>query len=260
MKQQKNGKTSERIHRTQTQRAGPGVSNEGAQQLLKLNHQATSIIELRQLLEEAYEELQRLSTDSTYAGKVEHHISCVNDALAITEGIFAAAEHLIRTGNVTAFHAAIQSPGGSLLFRGRELVFSGATNGVLAVLGGVATANVSLQRSPLQTEIGRRSHAALAGCTSVLTNVCPTIALIDAVLPESVKLSTTLEGGSAAMAALSEGLITGNSDGMVAVHEQLKSGEHGWLLSEASKAGEFWSRDGAFSTAGAELADWWSSP
>ena len=236
------------------------MSNEGAQQLLKLNHQATSIIELRQLLEEAYEELQRLSTDSNYAGKVEHHISCVNDALAITEGVFAAAEHLLQTGNVTAFNAAIQSPGGSILFRGRELVFSGATNGVLAVLGGVATANVSLQQSPLQTETGRRSHAALAGCTSVLTSINPTIALIDAALPESVKLSTTLEGGSAALAAMSEGLITGNSDGMVAAHEQLKSGEHGWLLAQASKAGEFWSRDGAFSTAGAELADWWSSP
>ena len=98
-------------------------------------------------------------------------------------------------------------------------MFSGATNGVLAVLGGLTTANVSFQRSPLQTDTGRRSHAALAGCTSALTNVCPTIALIDAVLPESVKLSTTLEGGSAAMAAMSEGLITGNSDGMVAVHE-----------------------------------------
>lgn len=235
-------------------------SNSTHQRLLILQQQACAVLAVRDLLTDSNEMLEALTTDPNQASEIEQQIADVNAAHSTAGLLFQAAELLMQTGQSEAFSRALSGPAGELLFKGGELTFSQPVSGALTLLEGVATANSTLQSSPLQTTAGKQAHATLAGGTVALSNANPVVAVVDALLPQNLKPSTTLKGGVAATAALTEGLLTDNETGMVATQQQLSSGEHGYLLKEASQAGEFWARDGAFSSAATELEDWWSHP
>jgi hypothetical protein len=165
-------------------------------------------------------------------------------------------------GAAAALEASLQASqvGRGLLAAGRVVSSKAFVNGLMAV-GAAMDTVAAHQDSPNTTTGGRAANAALAGGGGALVMAHPAVGVADALVPEDYKLSQVYRGGAAALSAIGEGVVTGDTRGMDAVHERSKAGEYGKVMKTASEAGDYWAEKGI--TGGlAEFADavtWWLS-
>ena len=111
---------------------------------------------------------------------------------------------------------------------------------VSAVLDGINAYETSQNR----TETGRIADATVTGASGALVVANPLTAIADVVLPKDYKLSTMYRGGSGAVTALGEGLLTGDTSAMESFHEASKRGEYGKVMQLSSEAGDYWAEHG----------------
>ena len=113
--------------------------------------------------------------------------------------------------------------------------------GALSILSSAISGVQSFQNSDATTTGGRTLDAMLDASGALMIGANPIVGTIDSLLPEEVRISTLLNGGSTALATMTEGLLTGNTDGMESFIQHARDGQYTWLMKEAVEAGEFWS-------------------
>lgn len=127
--------------------------------------------------------------------------------------------------------------------------------GAAALFEGISAFVTSKNR----TTAGKVADATLAGASGALVVANPVTALADFVLPKDYKLSKMYRGGSGAVTALGEGLLTGDTSAMEGFHEASKRGEYGKVMQLSSEAGDYWAEHGVvggLKEFGRELWDW----
>lgn len=95
-----------------------------------------------------------------------------------------------------------------------------------------------------QTTEGKIADATLSGASGALVVANPATAIADFLLPKNYKLTKMYRGGSGAVTALGEGLLTGDTSAMEGFHEASKSGEYGKVMQVSSEAGDYWAEHG----------------
>jgi hypothetical protein len=161
----------------------------------------------------------------------------INKLLALLERSSSGAKLL-------AFMRRLKSP-----WVGRVLI------GATAILEGINAYVTSKNR----TTAGKVADATLTGASEALVVANPATAVADLVLPEDYKLSKMYRGGSGAVTALGEGLLTGDTSAMESFHEASKRGEYGKIMQLSSEAGDYWAEHGVIGGLkefGRELWDW----
>jgi hypothetical protein len=127
--------------------------------------------------------------------------------------------------------------------------------GATAVFEGINAYVTSKNR----TTGGKVADATLTGASEALVVANPVTALTDLALPKNYKLSTMYRGGSGAITALGEGIVTGDISAMESFHEASKRGEYGKVMQLSSEAGDYWAEHGVIGGLkefGRELWDW----
>ena len=127
--------------------------------------------------------------------------------------------------------------------------------GATAVFEGVNAYVTSKNR----TTAGKAADATITGASEALVVANPVTAIADLVLPKDYKLSKLYRGGSGAVTAIGEGLLTGDTSAMEDFHEASKRGEYGKVMQAASEAGDYWAEHGivgGLKDFGRELWDW----
>ena len=195
--------------------------------------------------------------------KARSALTAAQKAFASERPAVAEAEKLLRTaaacrgttqgvlvqkiGQLTVkFTAALsQSPvGRALLVTNRVVLSKPVVNGLL-VVGAALDAIAAYQQSPAQTQAGRLTNAALAAGFGVLIAKKSPVAIVDAfVLPTGYKLSEIYKGTAAALPAIGEGLLAGDTRAMDEFHARAMKGSYGKVMEAASEAGEYWDQKG----------------
>lgn len=121
-----------------------------------------------------------------------------------------------------------------------DVIPTSDANGALGLASAAVAGVKSYQESPAATTGGKTLDALLDASGALMVGANPVVGTIDALLPADMKLSTFFDGASSAMATMTEGLITGESDGMEAFMEHAKEGDYTWIMKEAVEAGEYW--------------------
>ena len=121
-----------------------------------------------------------------------------------------------------------------------DIIPTADANGALSVASAAVTGVKSFQESAAMTTAGKTLDAMLDASGSLMVGANPVVGLVDTLLPQDMKFSTLLDGGSTAMATMVEGLVTDESDGMEAFMENAKDGDYTWIMKEAVEAGEYW--------------------
>ena len=127
--------------------------------------------------------------------------------------------------------------------------------GTSAVFEGINAYVTSKNR----TTGGKLADATLTGASEALVVANPVTALADLALPKDYKLSKMYRGGSGAVTALGEGLVSGDTSAMESFHEASKRGEYGKVMQVSSEAGDYWAEHGVIGGLkefGQELWDW----
>jgi hypothetical protein len=127
--------------------------------------------------------------------------------------------------------------------------------GAAAVFEGINAYLTSKNR----TTAGKVADATLTGASEALVVANPVTALADLILPKDYKLSKMYRGGSGAVTALGEGLLTGDTSAMESFHEASKRGEYGKVMQVSSEAGDYWAEHGVIGGLkefGQEFWDW----
>jgi hypothetical protein len=127
--------------------------------------------------------------------------------------------------------------------------------GATAVFEGINAYVTSKNR----TVTGKVADATITGASEALVVANPATALLDFALPKKYKLSKMYRGGSGAVTALGEGLLSGDTSAMEGFHEASKRGEYGKVMQLSSEAGDYWAEHGVIGGLkefGRELWDW----
>ena len=196
--------------------------------------------------------------------KARSALTAAQKAFAIERPAVAEAEKLLRTaaacrgttegvlvqkiGQLTVkFTAALSQSrvGRSLLVTNRVLLSKPVVNGLL-VVGAALDAIAAYQQSPAQTQAGRLTNAALAAGFGVMigTGKRGRVAIVDAVLPTGYKLSEIYKGTAAALPAIGEGVLAGDTRAMDEFHARAMKGSYNKVMKAASEAGEYWDQKG----------------
>jgi hypothetical protein len=147
---------------------------------------------------------------------------------------------------VVKFTAALsQSPvGRSLLVANRIILSKPVLNGLL-VVGAALDAVAAYQSSPARTQVGKLTNAALAGGLGFFVAKNPGVAAVDMLLlPEGYKISELYKGTAAALPAIGEGLLAGDTRAMDEFHARAMKGSYAKVMKAASEAGEYWDQKG----------------
>ena len=113
-------------------------------------------------------------------------------------------------------------------------------SGALGVASAAVTGVKSFQDSAATTTGGKTLDALLDASGAMMVGANPVVGVIDTLLPQDLKFSTLLDGGSTALATMLEGMVTGESTGMETFMENAKDGDYTWIMKEAVEAGEYW--------------------
>ena len=111
--------------------------------------------------------------------------------------------------------------------------------------------------SPAQTTLGKQADAlSSAGLNTAFGVAHPYAAAADALQEyvfdghKPIPISDTVSGSTSAISSVGESFLTGDTAGISEFHDRSKSGDYGWIMEEASEAGEWWADEGG----GAERA------
>jgi hypothetical protein len=117
-------------------------------------------------------------------------------------------------------------------------------NGLL-VVGAALDGIAAYQQSPAQTQAGKLTNAALGASFGVLIAKNPMVAMVDDLaLPSGYKLSELYKGTAAALTAIGEGVLAGDTRAMDEFHARAMKGSYNKVMKAASEAGEYWDQKG----------------
>lgn len=114
----------------------------------------------------------------------------------------------------------------------------------LMVVAAVAAGVHSYADSTNRTTTGKVTNAVLGAGTGALVMANPMVALADHFAPKGYKVSEVYHGGSNAVTAIGEGLITGDTSAMEDFHARSKKGDFGKVMKLSSEAGDYWAEKG----------------
>jgi len=125
----------------------------------------------------------------------------------------------------------------------RIILSKPVVNGLL-VVGAALDAVAAYQASPAKTQAGKLTNAALAGGLGFVVAKNPGVAIVDRMLPNGYKISELYKGTAAALPAIGEGLLAGDTRAMDEFHARAMKGSYTKVMKAASEAGEYWDQKG----------------
>lgn len=214
---------------------------------------AAKLAEARAALEAATE---AYSAEKASVANANRFVSEFKQGAANLKGAAAA-----RLGQAAAsLEAALQGSriGRGLLSTGKLLSSPAFVRGLM-VVGAALEGVAGYVDSPATTTGGKVANAALGAGGGALVMANPLVAGADMLAPKGYKLSEVYRGTAGALAAIGEGVATGDTRAMDTFHQSSKSGKYGKVMQTASEAGDYWAEKGLAGGL-AEFADalkWW---